>query len=289
MDDIVAMYGRHHDELQLPMNFNLFWSSFTAPAYRRELNAWETQQQGWPLLFFSNHDFPRSYSRLGDGVNDAAIARVLAALLLTARGTPIVYYGEELGMTNADLSVIQARREQSGSMRQPPFDARDAMRTPMQWDGTPNAGFSTATPWLPLEAHYETVTVVSEEGQPASLLNLYRRLIALRRSQPPLRAGIFIPLSVEDPSTSSALLAYMRRSHGRSIAIILNLSAREQTTRLFLDGRALSLNPGRILLAEAATIQNDGAYLKLGPFGILIITADAPHHRFRSTRTARPS
>ncbi len=211
MDALLTMYGKAGDEVQLPMNFNLFWSDFSAETYRRELGIWEGQKAGWPLLFFSNHDFPWSFTRLGDGTHNAAMARVLATLLLTARGTPVVYYGEELGMAQGDADAIRAGGEHLGCIPQPPFDQREGARTPMQWTDGPQAGFSTGAPWLPVQSNRAAVNAASEKANPSSLLNLYRTLIRLRQLEPALTLGSFEILENTDAAANGAL-CYLRRS-----------------------------------------------------------------------------
>jgi alpha-glucosidase len=275
MNQIVSMYGRHHDELQLPMNFNLFWSNFSAASYNRELAAWESQKGGWPLLFFSNHDFPRSYTRLGDGLHDAAIARVMAVMLLTARGTPIIYYGEELGMANGDPDLIRSARENSGNFRQPPFDARDAMRTPMQWDASANAGFTRGTPWLPVESTAESVNVAEESRDADSLLQLYRRLIRIRKANRALTLGSYIPLNVsEENGGSSAVFSYMRRDarSKEALVITMNFSASSHTVEIMHEKKLLDASQLEVILEEGAMAAEEepSGSLRLGPYGFLL-------------------
>ena len=131
-------------------------------------------QGAWPNWVMGNHDRPRLASRIG-----AENARLAAMLLLTLRGTPTLYYGDEIGMRQVAIAAGAPAR--SGRAHVP---GRDGARTPMQWDASAFAGFSTVEPWLPLPDDFATRNVASERADPASLYNLYRRLIALRRARP---------------------------------------------------------------------------------------------------------
>jgi alpha-glucosidase len=180
-----------------------------------------------------NHDKPRIASRVGP-----AQARVAAMLLLTVRGTPTLYYGDELGM--ADVAVPPDRVQDPFEKNVPGRGlGRDPVRTPMQWDDTPNAGFTTGTPWLPLSADWEVVNVAAERTDPDSMLTLHRRLIALRRREAALAAGNYAPVAV-----SGDLLAYIRERHGRRFLVALNLGDQPYVLELPDD-----LGQGRIVLS----------------------------------------
>lgn len=266
-----TMYGKRNDEIQLPMNFGLFWTRFSASQLRKSIGEWESNKVGgWPLLFFSNHDFPRSYSRLGDGVHNDQIAKVIAALLLTMRGTPIVYYGEELGIAQASEQEIKAGMEHSGRMLQPPFDGRDGARTPMQWTPGPQAGFTTGMPWLPVQSTYRTVNVDTESSTAGSLLRLYRDLSKIRRETPALMTGDYIPLNPSDENT----LAYLRKSNSgdSAVLVVLNLSDKPQTVDVDSAQAGVRIHGLKGLLAVAADAAKDGIplHIQLQPFGIYI-------------------
>jgi len=204
-----AYYGRD-DELMLPLNFG-FWSQpFTAAGFRTAVDTTEgvLPPGAWPVYALGNHDLPRLASRYDDGRHGQARARLAAMLLLTLRGTPLLYYGDEIGMTDVSIPPESAVDP----------DGRDPARTPMQWDATNSAGFTTGRPWLPIPASARTVNVALERDEPGSLLNLYRDLIRLRRGHPALRGGDYQPLAPAQP----ALYAYLRRTGDQRILVTLN-------------------------------------------------------------------
>ena len=172
----------------------------------------------WPNWVLGNHDKSRIATRVG-----AAQARVAAMLLLTLRGTPTMYYGDEIGMHDVPIPPDQV---------QDPFEknvpglglGRDPERTPMQWSGDEHAGFTKGPPWLPIADDYQTVNVVLERNQPTSILTLYHRLIELRRAEPALSVGEFAPLPA-----GGDLMAYVRKVNERRLLIVLNLSAKAQS------------------------------------------------------------
>jgi len=181
-------------------------------------------EEEWPNWVLGNHDQPRIASRVG-----LAQARVAAMLLLTLRGTPTLYYGDELGMRDGVIPPDQVQDPQEKNLPGLGLN-RDPARTPMQWDSTAGAGFSSARPWLPLAADSARVNVELERGDPDSMLSLYRRLITLRKQEPALSVGSYTPLAVEGD-----LLAYKRESAGKRFLIALNLGH----------------GPGRIELSES--------------------------------------
>jgi alpha-glucosidase len=166
-----------------------------------------------------NHDRPRVASRVGP-----AQARVAAMLLLTLRGTPTLYYGDEIGMTNV---AIPPERVRDPLERNVPGMGlgRDPARTPMQWSAAPNAGFGAAAPWLPLGADWRSVNVAAQREDERSMLALYRSLIALRRREPALALGRYRPAPAEGD-----VLAYLRtaRGHEPSFLVALNLGSKPQ-------------------------------------------------------------
>ena len=172
----------------------------------------------WPNWVLGNHDRPRIAARLGE-----AQARVAAMLLLTLRGTPTIYYGDELGIGHVDIPP--ARVQDPRELREPGLGlGRDPARTPMPWDATPNAGFTTAAPWLPLNADWRRSQCRAAAQAPGSMLSLHRRLLALRRAHPALSIGDIALLDGSDAAPD--VLAYERRHGDDRLLIALNLGER---------------------------------------------------------------
>jgi alpha-glucosidase len=167
---------------------------------------------GWPNWVIGSHDAPRIAARLGE-----AQARVAMMLLLTLRGTPTLYQGDELGIGAVDIPADRVRDPRE--IRQPGIGlGRDPSRTPMAWDATENGGFSTAEPWLPLHADWPTRNVAAQAGDPASMLSLTRALLRLRRAEPALSLGNYLPVA-----NSNHLLAFTRHSGSSRVLVALNL------------------------------------------------------------------
>jgi alpha-glucosidase len=231
--------GARHNELQLPMDTLIgLGNRLDADACRQLLLEAQTQLHGsQPLLVFDNHDNIRSWDRFGDGVHNAQIARIVATLLLTSRDAALLYQGEEIGQTTATPTRIEDVRDPIGITGWPKEKGRDGERTPMQWDASAQAGFSTnPRTWLPVTGNYRTVNVQSESADPDSLLNWYRRLIALRRSNAALRSGRTLMLDRADAS----VLTYARvTADGDSVLVSLNMSAQPQTVALGLAAAGL--------------------------------------------------
>jgi alpha-glucosidase len=193
VERLVAYYGARLDGVHLPFNFHLLLTAWNAHSIASLIDQYERvlPTGGWPNWVLGNHDNPRVATRVG-----TLQARVAAMLLLTLRGTPTLYYGDEIGMTNTDVPS----------------------RTPMQWTDAPNAGFSTSEPWLPVADNYPVTNVQAEDADPRSLLTLYRKLLQLRRSHPALSDGRHEPVTM-----SGDLLVYIRRSPHGSLLVALNL------------------------------------------------------------------
>jgi alpha-glucosidase len=223
LDRLVAYYGADLDGIQLPFNFQLLQSAWDARAIAALIDRYERAlpSGGWPNWVLGNHDNPRIASRVG-----APQARVAAMLLLTLRGTPTMYYGDEIGMVNVHIA---ADRVQDPLEKNVPGAGlgRDPCRTPMQWDGSLHAGFSVAEPWLPVADDYAVVNVQTEEDCPSSLLTLYRSLLQLRRSHPALEIGDYEPVAA-----SGDLLAYIRHTSNERLLVALNLGAKPCTLYL---------------------------------------------------------
>jgi alpha-glucosidase len=208
--EVVARYYGAGDELHLAFNFMFLWQPWNAEAFRTEADRWQTllPEGAWPDYTLSNHDISRHATRYGSGGR----ARVAAMMLLTLRGTPFVYYGEELGMTDGEIPPDRAVD----------IDGRDPERTPMQWDGSRNAGFSEGDPWLPVAASAARgVSVAAERDDPRSMLSLYRRLIWYRRGSAALRQGSYRSLD-----TPEGIFAYLREAGDERLLVALNFGDR---------------------------------------------------------------
>lgn len=227
----VRFYGASLDCLHMPLNFSLLRADWSARGVRAVVDALEAAlpEGAWPNWVLGNHDENRLASRYG-----RAQARVAAMLLLTLRGTPTLYYGDEIGMT--DVPVPRERQQDPWGFRSLPELSRDPARTPMQWDGSPSAGFSGAPPdrlWLPLAADAAEVNVARQLDDPTSILSLYRRLLALRRTTPALQTGAY--RSLDD--VPADCFAYLRETETERVLVILNFSGTEQRVALPENGR----------------------------------------------------
>ena len=168
-------------KLHAAFSFEFTKSRWRAADFLRAIQRWENAlpEDAWPNYVLNNHDVIRTATRFGKGESDERL-KVAAALLLTQRGTPYLYYGEEIGMRD-----IQVRRSEIqdpvGKRFWPFYKGRDGCRAPMQWDGSMNAGFSLKAPWLPPHPDFVTRNVAAQRGDPDSLFQFYRKLIALRK------------------------------------------------------------------------------------------------------------
>jgi alpha-glucosidase len=224
-----SYYGENLDEIHMPFNFTLLGVKWQARAVRSLVDRLEEvlPSGAWPNNVLGNHDEPRLASRLG---RDAA--RMAAMLLLTLRGTPTLYYGDEIGMVDVP---IPAEKEQDPWGKRVPGLGRDPQRTPMQWTDGTNAGFSSADPqvlWLPLSPDYQKINVAVQLKDPRSILNLYRSLLSYRRSYLSLQVGDYQPLD----DLPDSVFAYLRQAHGfPGMLVVLNFAAEE--VRLQLPGK----------------------------------------------------
>jgi alpha-glucosidase len=216
VERLVAYYGTDLRGVHLPFNFQLLHTVWNARGLATLIDQYEAvlPEGGWPNWVLGNHDNSRIATRVG-----TAQARVAAMLLLTLRGTPTMYYGDEIGMV--DVPIPAGRVQDPFEKNVPGIGVgRDPCRTPMQWNGQLNAGFSSAEPWLPVSDDHEVVNVDSEASDPKSLLTLYRRLLKLRRAHPALSVGDY-----QAVATTGDLLAYVRHAMGERFLVALNLGA----------------------------------------------------------------
>lgn len=272
-------YGENGDGVHLVFNFAFAAAPFSAPRFRQEVARWEAAvgPRGWPCYFLSNHDLPRHASRFAPGpftagrfaANPAssgavtlARARVAAAMLLTLRGTPFLYMGEELGMLNGQIRRHE-RLDPVGVRYWPFHPGRDIARTPMQWSSASFAGFSTARPWLPVHPGYLGANAQVQDTDPASLLNWYRRLIWLRKKTPALCLGDYAPIA----SVPTGVFGYTRTLGQQRVLVALNFTPRRQHVSLPAPQSSV-----RLLLSWPPSPQDALRLpeIELEPYGVII-------------------
>jgi alpha-glucosidase len=281
LDKLMTYYG-DGDECHMPFNFNLInlpWDSRLIGNYIRDYEA-ALPPGGWPNWVLGNHDQHRIATRVRKETgffetnpvsNDLLDpARTAQMLLLTLRGTPTCYYGDEIGMEDVPIPFEECM--DPAALQQPElFEkwGRDPERTPMQWDNSPYGGFteSTATPWLPLAEDYTTRNVAAQDGDPASMLTFFRRLAALRRAEPALHRGDYkaVDLGAAD------VLAYRRTKPGNDgFLMVLNFAAQEHTLNLHaaLGGRSAMIELSTDL-ARFGPIET-GKFVLAGNEGVVI-------------------
>jgi alpha-glucosidase len=255
-EEFAAFYGQrmddnNGDELHLPFNFGLLGRAWRADVIRPYVDQYDASvpSYGWPNYVLGNHDVGRIASRYGQ-----AQARVAALMLLTLRGTPTLYYGDEIGMTNATISEDKIQDPQG---RNKAGFNRDECRTPMQWDASTNAGFNAgAEPWLPVAPDYPVVNVAAQEVDPSSTLNFYKRLLDYRHNSPELQSGDYAAL---DAGVPADCYVYQRKYEGKTCLIALNMTH---------DERTLSLT-GHGIITVSTDHQRDGHPVDLTQFSLL--------------------
>jgi len=239
IERLVTYYGKDLSGAHLPFNFQLIHTTWSAPAIATLVTEYESALPagGWPNWVLGNHDQPRIAARIG-----AAQARIAAMLLLTLRGTPTIYYGDELGI--GKVSIPQEATQDPWEKNEPGLGlGRDPSRTPFQWDATANAGFSDAQPWLPLDPLYKTRNVSVLRNDPLSILCLYHRLLSVRRQRAALNGGSFHLIG-----THGNALVYERAAGNERIVVCLNFGNMEQPLELQAFGGAtilVSTHPDR--------------------------------------------
>ncbi len=221
--------------------------------FKAIVRAYDDALGAWPSFAFSNHDVPRVATRWGGG--DPVAARMFLALLLTLRGTIFLYQGEELSLPESDVPY-ERLTDPSGLAGWPLYKGRDGCRTPFPWDAdAPQAGFSTAEPWLPADPAHASLAAARQADDPASSLSLARALIAWRRGEPAVRAGTLAFLDAPAP-----VIAFVRDGEGRRITAVFNVGP---------EARTCAPPPGEALFAEGARVEGGG--LQLDPWGFAIL------------------
>jgi alpha-glucosidase len=265
---LVTYYGEHDDELHLAFNFAFLRAPWTAAAFRDEVETFERllPPGAWPDYTLSNHDNPRTVSRYapgGDVERGRRRARLGALMLLTLRGTPFLYYGEEIGMADGEVppeSVVDVA-------------GRDPERTPMQWDASPSGDFTAGTPWLPLGAETPTINVASQMADPASMLSFQRDLIRRRRASAALRRGSYRTIT-EVPAD---VFAYVREAAGERWIVVLNFGS--EPASVDLTARTAGTAPARLDVSSDPARAVGGLVngrIDVGPDEGVLIAVDAP-------------
>lgn len=256
-------YGEGNNELQLPMDFLFTMINKLSPAEFRKQIAAVDAASGWPTFVIGNHDIARSYDRYGDGQHNDQIAKLMAALYLTLRGTPIMYYGEEIGMKTTPPTRKEDVKDPIGRTGWPEEKGRDGERTPMQWDSSENAGFSRGTPWLPVPATYKTHNVAEELKDPNSVLEFYKEVLKLRHTNRALLDGNYTPLNESDAN----VLSYLRIYKDQGVVVALNMSDAPQKVNLELKGKGFSSAKSLLATGKLAA---KGDEVSLEPYGVFI-------------------
>ncbi len=245
------------DELTMPFNFKLLSADWNAAAIRGVVDEMESvvPDHGWPNAVLANHDEPRIVGRYGK-----ENARLAAMLLLTLRGTPTMYYGDELGMP--DTHIPADKQQDPWGLRVPGLNlGRDPERTPMQWDSGQYAGFSEVEPWLPVGADLETYNVTTQQADSESTLNFYRNLLSLRKSEVALHAGDYQPLD----GTPDNTYVYIRQAGDEKVLVALNFASTACEVALPASGTVLVSSHAESKLAGTtlALAPNAGCIIKL--------------------------
>ena len=223
-----SFLGNGEDELHLAFDFSIMYRLWSARRFYRAVKRWYKvlPENGWPCNVLSNHDQPRGRSRyMGKDFCDGR-ARVAAVFLLTLKGTPFLYYGEEIGMRNTRIEKCDIV-DPLGKRYWPIYKGRDMARTPMQWSKADYAGFSLTRPWLPVNSDYDKVNVESQKSDRYSILNLYRKLLNLRRKHKALMIGEWEPVI----KGRGDVLAYFRTFEKEMIFVALNFSTGRRRVR----------------------------------------------------------
>lgn len=259
VERVMAYYGEGGAGCHFPYNFQLITLPWEARAIDAAVRRYEAllPPGAWPNWVLGNHDRHRIATRAGPGQ-----ARVAAMLLLTLRGTPTLYYGDEIGMTDVPIPPERVRDPWERNLPGQGL-GRDPERTPMQWDASPGAGFTPGEPWLPVADDFRRVNVEAERGDPGALLSFYRRLISLRRAEPALAVGAWEPVDAEGD-----VLAYVRAERASRFLVALNLGGVAAGLRL-----AAGVGEGDVVLGTEAAREGEtvaGRVALAGGEGVIV-------------------
>jgi alpha-glucosidase len=258
--------------LPLAFNFEFTDNRWSPRGFLKSVLAFEKALagEGWPCYVLSNHDIPRHVTRYG-GRWPEARAKVAAAMLLTLRGTPFLYHGEEIGMRDGKIRRAEIQ-DPPGKKYWPLYKGRDGCRTPIPWKASsPGAGFTTGKPWLPINPDYREVNVEAQRDDPDSVLSFYRKMIWLRRKTPALQAGDFVSI----PVNLDRAMVYLRETKSQTVLVGLNFS---DTPLLAVPEAPLPTSSWRLLLsthpADGAESPSADPGIRLRPHEAVIWTTD---------------
>ncbi len=256
---------------------------YTLAEFKRVYTEWDSAfaEKGWLSIFLANHDVPRMVSKFGNDSPEhrAASSKMLNTFVMTMRGTPYCYYGDELGMTNIGFERIEQYRDISAingykkamdegqdmalHLRTLQFLSRDNGRTPMQWTDGLQAGFTTGTPWLPVNDNHRTINAAQQDKDPASVLNYFRQLTRLRTENPVLVYGAYTLLATDHPT----VYAYTRTLDDKKMLVLLNFSDKASEIELPEIGQAKTT-----LLNNLPTLDKAGNKVKLAPYQAVVLS-----------------
>ncbi len=216
MEQLIQLYRSRREHVHAPFNFYFINLPWDANVYKTFIDEYDARvgNTSIPTFVLGNHDKPRVTSRIGKEA-----ARTAAMLLLTLRGIPTIYYGEEIGMEDGDIRAEDAK-DPHRTVVDGKLVSRDPERTPMQWNSETFAGFSETKPWLPLQKNVNIINVLTESSDPTSMLSLYKAILQLRKTHLPLTKGTYYSL----PESNDNVLAYMRETENEKILVLLNFS-----------------------------------------------------------------
>jgi alpha-glucosidase len=267
IEDLAGVYGARHDEINLPMDF-LFGNltQLNAGVFKRQIDDAEQKLGGEPpVFFFSSHDHARQWSSFGDGSHNDQIAKLTAALTLAPRGSALIYYGEEIGMS--DMPATELEAAPLGPNRQR-ADERDKARTPMQWSAARGAGFTTGRPWLPIAGASKRYNVAREKSDPESIYRWYVKLIRLRRENPAFNLGAYVPLE----SGNRRVLVFAREAvDGAGALVLFNMSDQEEHANIKGWPGARPALKEVLMACPAAAVPKLNEF-QIAPYGVLIVS-----------------
>ena len=287
LEDAHNLVDEDRNELQMAYAFEGVdlvnsLNGYTLPKLKEVFTKWDTSfaKKGWISIFLSNHDVARIVSRFGNDSPEfrEASSKMLNTFLLSMRGTPYIYYGDEIGMTNINFDSISQykdiaakngykkalseREDMDLFMKKLNFLSRDNGRTPMQWDGSKNAGFTTGTPWLPVNENYKTINVEVEQNNPNSVLNHFKKMVNLRNDNEVLVYGTYKLLDAEN----NEVYSYTRALSGKEILVLLNFT--NHTSEVELPE---AKNVGSILINNYEDLININGKVTLKPYQAVIL------------------